>query len=246
MFKYFRSHQYDRHCLNPKHLYKNFHLENLTEPVFALWPIEVWLAWLIVSLCRTCDIGWWKFRSEGLHYLWQCRPIRLLTVWTYDNGECCWLGFHSSSRSFHPGQHWFILIFLSSFSILVIFTHQSPPQSDIFHCCPSKKKVLLPNIQWLDGDEPHISLQRLDSVTFYQDGQQCPGRTNTQGNGGRLVLWKVRLNWESGGCETGALTNKKRISTGNHFEEEDFYPDELWNRWISSGLIHWGSDIIWF
>jgi hypothetical protein len=23
---------------------------------------------------------------------------------------------------------------------------------------------------------------------------------------------------------------KKRISTSNHFEEEDFYPDELWNR----------------
>ena len=37
-----------------------------------------------------------------------------------------------------------------------------------------------------------------------------------------------------------------RISTGNHFEEEDFYPDELWNRRISSGLIHLGPDIIWF
>jgi hypothetical protein len=35
------------------------------------------------------------------------------------------------------------------------------------------------------------------------------------------------LNWESGGRETGALTKKKRISTGNHFEKEDFYPDEL-------------------
>jgi hypothetical protein len=37
------------------------------------------------------------------------------------------------------------------------------------------------------------------------------------------------LNWESGGCETGALKNKNknRISTGNHFEEEDFYPDDL-------------------
>jgi hypothetical protein len=43
------------------------------------------------------------------------------------------------------------------------------------------------------------------------------------------------LNWESGGCETGALKFiyylikllKKRISTGNHFEGEDFYPDEL-------------------
>jgi len=34
------------------------------------------------------------------------------------------------------------------------------------------------------------------------------------------------LNWESGGCETGAF-EKKRISTGNNFEEEDFYPDEL-------------------
>jgi hypothetical protein len=41
------------------------------------------------------------------------------------------------------------------------------------------------------------------------------------------------LNWESGGCETGALKikiyilKKNRISTGNHFEEEDFYLDEL-------------------
>jgi hypothetical protein len=38
------------------------------------------------------------------------------------------------------------------------------------------------------------------------------------------------LNWESGGCETGAfkkLKKKKRVSIGNHFEEEDFYLDEL-------------------
>jgi hypothetical protein len=26
-------------------------------------------------------------------------------------------------------------------------------------------------------------------------------------NGSQLVLWKVRLNWESGGCETGAFQN---------------------------------------
>jgi hypothetical protein len=42
------------------------------------------------------------------------------------------------------------------------------------------------------------------------------------------------------------LLNKKRISTDNHFEEEDFYLDELWNRQISSALIHLGADIIWF
>jgi hypothetical protein len=41
------------------------------------------------------------------------------------------------------------------------------------------------------------------------------------------------LNWESGGCETDAFELKKKtkkkqlISPGNHFEEEDFYPDEL-------------------
>jgi hypothetical protein len=35
------------------------------------------------------------------------------------------------------------------------------------------------------------------------------------------------LNWESRGCATGAFENKKWISTGNFFEEEDFYPDEL-------------------
>ena len=42
------------------------------------------------------------------------------------------------------------------------------------------------------------------------------------------------------------VLRKKRISTGNHFEEEDFYPDELWNRRISSDLIHVGPDIISF
>jgi hypothetical protein len=37
------------------------------------------------------------------------------------------------------------------------------------------------------------------------------------------------LNWESGGCETGGFFLKKnpQISTNNHFEEEDFYMDEL-------------------
>ena len=39
---------------------------------------------------------------------------------------------------------------------------------------------------------------------------------------------------------------KNWISINNHFEEEDNYPDELWNRWISSGLIHLGPDIISF
>jgi hypothetical protein len=39
------------------------------------------------------------------------------------------------------------------------------------------------------------------------------------------------LHWESGGCETGALNVfKKKMSTGNHFEEEeeeeDIYPDK--------------------
>jgi hypothetical protein len=42
------------------------------------------------------------------------------------------------------------------------------------------------------------------------------------------------------------LLKKKRISTGNHFEEEDFYPDELQNMQIPSGLIHLGADIISF
>ena len=41
------------------------------------------------------------------------------------------------------------------------------------------------------------------------------------------------------------LLKEKRISTGNHFEEEkDFHPGELWNMWISSDLIHLGPDII--
>jgi hypothetical protein len=37
------------------------------------------------------------------------------------------------------------------------------------------------------------------------------------------------LNWENGGCGTGALKIKKEkgISTGDHFEEEYFYPDGL-------------------
>ena len=42
------------------------------------------------------------------------------------------------------------------------------------------------------------------------------------------------------------LLKKKGISIGNHFEEGDFYPNELWNRQISFGLIHLGPDIIWF
>jgi hypothetical protein len=29
------------------------------------------------------------------------------------------------------------------------------------------------------------------------------------------------------------LLKRKQISIFNHFEEEDFYPDELWNRRIS-------------
>ena len=42
------------------------------------------------------------------------------------------------------------------------------------------------------------------------------------------------------------LLKYKRISTGNHFEEEeDFYLDELWNMLISFGLIDLGLDIIW-
>jgi hypothetical protein len=42
---------------------------------------------------------------------------------------------------------------------------------------------------------------------------------------------------------------KMRISTGNHFEEEDFHPDELWRRRNSSSLIHVGDRyhlILWF
>jgi hypothetical protein len=45
---------------------------------------------------------------------------------------------------------------------------------------------------------------------------------------------------------TPMLLGEKMISTGNHFEEEDFYPDEFWNMQISFGLIYLGSDIIWF
>ena len=39
---------------------------------------------------------------------------------------------------------------------------------------------------------------------------------------------------------------KNRNSTGNHFEEEDFYPKELLNKHNSSGLIHLGPNVIWF
>ena len=38
---------------------------------------------------------------------------------------------------------------------------------------------------------------------------------------------------------------KNRTSTGNHFEEEGFNPDELWNKRISFGLIHLGPDTSW-
>jgi hypothetical protein len=39
---------------------------------------------------------------------------------------------------------------------------------------------------------------------------------------------------------------KKTDFNRQPFEEEDFYLDELWNRRISSGLIHLGLDIILF
>jgi hypothetical protein len=42
------------------------------------------------------------------------------------------------------------------------------------------------------------------------------------------------------------VLKKERVLTGNRFEEEDFYPDELWNRRISSGSIRLGLDIMWF
>ena len=42
------------------------------------------------------------------------------------------------------------------------------------------------------------------------------------------------------------LLKQNRISTGKHFEEEDFHPGDLRNRQISSGLIHLEPDIIWF
>jgi hypothetical protein len=40
------------------------------------------------------------------------------------------------------------------------------------------------------------------------------------------------------------MKKKQRISTNNHFEEENFYVNELWNRRILSSLIHLGPDII--
>jgi hypothetical protein len=35
------------------------------------------------------------------------------------------------------------------------------------------------------------------------------------------------LNWESGGCETGAFKKKNGFQPATIFEEEDFYPDEF-------------------
>jgi hypothetical protein len=47
----------------------------------------------------------------------------------------------------------------------------------------------------------------------------------------RVANCETLINYSANGVnsnvsETGAL-KKERISTGNHFEEEDFYPDEL-------------------
>ena len=44
----------------------------------------------------------------------------------------------------------------------------------------------------------------------------------------------------------GAFKKIKRISTGDHFEEEDFYPDNYKIDGNSSALIHLGRDVIWF
>jgi hypothetical protein len=47
------------------------------------------------------------------------------------------------------------------------------------------------------------------------------------------VLWwpvgvvKSLVKLGNGGCEIGAFEKNKRNSTGNHFEEEDFYLDGL-------------------
>jgi hypothetical protein len=63
-----------------------------------------------------------------------------------------------------------------------------------------------------------------------------------------LVLGKDRLNWESGGCETGTLKKKKK----NGFQPVSILRRRIYTRMnceigdISSGLIHLGPDIIWF
>ena len=51
---------------------------------------------------------------------------------------------------------------------------------------------------------------------------------------GELVFSVFSVGWF---CEKSGwigkvedVKEKKRISTDNHFEEEDIYPDELWNR----------------
>ena len=78
-----------------------------------------------------------------------------------------------------------------------------------------------------------------------------PFQTNIRGE---LVFSVMAADWF---CEKSSwikkvedvklvLLKKNQISTGNHFKEEDFYLNELWNMQISFGLIHLGLDIIWF
>ena len=42
------------------------------------------------------------------------------------------------------------------------------------------------------------------------------------------------------------LKNKNGFQPATILRRRVIYPDELWNRWISSALVHLGPDIIWF
>ena len=64
--------------------------------------IEVCLARLNVIVCGTCDFGRWKFRSDARHYMWQCRPLRLLLP-LFGHYNLC--SARSPARSFQHSDH---------------------------------------------------------------------------------------------------------------------------------------------
>ena len=158
------------------------------------------------------------------------------------------------------------MVFLYRFEVCSIYSfkmiHKSPGISKLMHClAPSP----LQNKR-LNGRA--ISLHSARVYTYVQEEPPVVSCRKT-GWFRETTSWSWRLQDNVWGepvfnviaagwfCEKSGwigkvedvksvLAKKNRISTGNHFEEEDFYLHELWNRQISSGMIHLRPGIIWY
>ena len=94
----------------------------------------------------------------------------------------------------------------SSFEEWALFVESPKSMSTLMLClgqsCPTLVKFFIP--QWCLPPHPHPRLHILHCVFLVIS--QCHHILSSTflSFGGRLVLWKVQVNWESGGCETGA------------------------------------------